>query len=155
LQKTGKVNYCHVMCVNQKRIMAKKTKYFGEFLLKKGLIDKNDILVARHVQQEANKQIGQLAIKQKMLTAKKVQEILKQQKKTKRKFGEIAIDLKVLTSEQIQNLLEFQKKHNFLIGEIFTYEGKLSPAQVDQEFKEFADLQNKNEAEKATEENGV
>jgi len=119
--------------------MGKKPLYFGEYLLRKGLIEEKDILVARYVQQQANKQIGQLALKQKLLTAQKVREILQQQhKKKSRKFGEIAIDLKILTRNQVKDLITYQEKHNFLIGEIFTYEGKFTRQQIEEEIRQFS-----------------
>ena len=118
--------------------MGKKPLLFGEYLLKKGLITEEDILIARHVQEEANRQIGELAIKQKMLNAQKLQQILQQQKKTRRKFGEIAIDLKILTRKQVKELLAYQKDFNIHIGEIFKYEGKLDGEELEREIEEFA-----------------
>lgn len=118
--------------------MGRKPLLFGEFLMKKGLIKKEDILIARHVQQQTNKQIGELAVKQKLLTAQKVQQVLQQQKKSRKKFGEIAIDLKILTRQQIQDLLKYQQNFNIHIGEIFKYEGRLKGEQVEQEIQEFA-----------------
>jgi len=118
--------------------MGKKPLYFGEFLLMKGLIKKNDLLVARHIQKEANKQIGQLAIRQKLLNAQKVQQILDQQKRTSKRFGEVAINLKILTRKQVKDLLNYQEKFNFFIGEIFTYEGALTRSQVEEQLVEFA-----------------
>ena len=110
--------------------MGRKPLLFGEFLLKKGLIKKEDILIARHVQQQTNKQ--------KLLTAQKVQQVLQQQKKSRKKFGEIAIDLKILTRQQIKDLLKYQQNFNIHIGEIFKYEGRLKGEQVEQEIQEFA-----------------
>lgn len=118
--------------------MGRKPLLFGEFLLKKGLIKKEDILVARHVQEQTNKQIGELAIKQKLLSAQKVQQVLQQQKKTRKKFGEIAINLKILTRKQVKDLLKYQENFNIHIGEIFKYEGTLKGEQVEQEIQEFA-----------------
>lgn len=111
---------------------------FGDFLVKKGLIKNEDIIIARHVQEEANKQIGELALKQKLLNAKKVQHILEQQIISRKKFGEVAIDLKILTRKQVKDVLAFQKDYNIHIGEIFKYEGKLTAEDLEREIEEFA-----------------
>jgi len=131
--------------------MGRKPLLFGEFLLKKGLIKKEDILIARHVQEQTNKQIGELAVKQKLLSAQKVQQVLQQQKKTRRKFGEIAIDFKILTRTQVKNLLAYQKNFNIHIGEIFKYEGRLKGNQVEQEIQEFVSY---HESKKSNSESG-
>jgi hypothetical protein len=128
--------------------MGTKPLLFGEFLRNKGLISDNDILVARHVQQETNKQIGELAIKQKMLSAQRVQEILQQQKKSSKKFGEIAIDLKILTRDQVIELLSYQKDFNIHMGEIFKFEGTLSSDDVGKAIEEFAALSDSTEPKK-------
>ena len=118
--------------------MGKKPLLFGDYLLKKGLIKKEDMVIARHVQEEANKQIGELALKQKLLNAQKVQQILQQQKISRKKFGEVAIDPKLLTREQVQDLVTYQKDFNIHIGDIFKYEGALNAEELEREIEEFA-----------------
>ena len=127
--------------------MGRKPLLFGEYLLRKGLIKREDILIARHVQEQSNKQIGELAVRQKMLNAENVQKIIQQQMKTRRKFGEVAINLKILTRKQVKDVLAYQKDYNIHIGEIFKYEGALNGEELEREIQEFADFRESKDAD--------
>ncbi len=71
--------------------MVLKYLFFGQFLLKKGLITFDDIFKARMLQKKQNLRIGDLALKRGWLTQTEIDKVLVLQEETAEEFGEIAI----------------------------------------------------------------
>ena len=91
---------------------------FGEYLLKKGLVTKEQLLQAIEHQKNNWAPIGKVAITKKLITIKQVFEILDKQVDSPKKFGEIAVDLGYLTPEDVDRLLVIQRETNPHIGEV-------------------------------------
>ncbi len=118
---------------------------FGEYLVKKGLVDEETLVIALDQQRQQNSPLGQVALKSGLINKKELFKILTEQRKPESKdksFGLIALELEILTMEQIDGLVASQSESNFLLGEILVVEGVLSKNQLNQCLKEFYDSEN-------------
>jgi len=100
--------------------------FFGQFLIKKGVISESQFLSAMQVQHDCNVLLGQLAMELNMLDAGQVKGIHQQQTTQNKCFGEIATGLDLLSEEQVQTLLLIQKHRNRRIGEVLVSQGILN-----------------------------
>ena len=113
-------------------------KFFGQFLLEKGVIDAAQLLRALEVQRMSNPALGELACARGMLTADQAQAINERQRREDKRFGDIAQSMGLLTSDEVATLLDEQKSHRKLFGEILVEEGFLDRARLDAELREHA-----------------
>jgi len=103
-----------------------QANFFGQFLIKKGVISESQFLSALQVQHDCNVLLGQLAMELNMLDAGQVKDIHQQQTTQNKCFGEIATGLTLLSDEQVQTLLLIQKHRNRRIGEVLVSQGILN-----------------------------
>ena len=110
-------------------------KFFGQFLLEKGVIDAAQLLRALEVQRTSNPALGELACEKGMLTADQAQAINERQRREDRRFGDIAQSMGLLTSDEVGQLLDEQKARRKLFGEILIEEGFVDRARLDEELR--------------------
>ena len=110
-------------------------KFFGQFLLENGLIDKNQLLHALDAQRASNPLLGELAQQRGWLDAAQSARINERQRADDRRFGDLALEMGLLDSAQLIQLLDAQKSGRRLFGEILLDQGVLSQAQLDQALK--------------------
>ncbi len=91
------------------------TQFFGNFLLEKKLITKEQLLEAIETQKGQHLRLGTLAIHAGLLTAAEVNHIHGVQTHKNKRFGEIAMDLGYLSSVQIDKLLATQTPSYLLL----------------------------------------
>ncbi len=101
-------------------------KFFGEFLLDKGLFDRETLDRAVALQQSTNLMLGELAVSEGMLTKEEALEINLRQQIQNKRFGEIAVELELLDEGKIQQLLELQKKRRKYLGQILVEQNVLT-----------------------------
>lgn len=107
-------------------------KFFGQFLLENGLIDKDQLLGALEAQRASNPLLGELAQQRGWLDAAQAARINERQRADDRRFGDLASEMGLLDSRQLAELLDAQKSGRRLFGEILLEQGALSQAQLDQ-----------------------
>lgn len=113
-------------------------KFFGQFLLEKGVITSAQLLRALDVQRTSNPALGELAVARGMLSESQAQTINERQRREDKRFGDIAQAMGLLTSDEVGALLDEQKARRKLFGEILVEEGMLSRAQLEAELREHA-----------------
>lgn len=106
-------------------------KFFGQFLLEAGLIDKDQLLEALQVQRDSNPMLGELAQARGWLTAAQAARINERQRAEDKRFGDIAGEMGLLTAGQVDQLLDEQKSRRKLFGEILVERGMLDRDQLD------------------------
>lgn len=116
-------------------------KFFGQFLLERGKILREELLDALEFQQQTNLKLGNIALETGYLTKEQVENIHQDQQRTDKMFGEIAVNLKYLNSKQVEELLQIQKNARITLGEALVQKGYLSLATLEQELAEFKKLQ--------------
>lgn len=115
-------------------------KLFGEFLVDKGLVDEETLVIALDQQRQVNSPLGQVALKAGLISKKDLYRILTEQRRPEsrdKSFGLIALELDILTVEQVDLLVAQQSESNLMLGEILVEEGALSKNQLLQCLEEF------------------
>ncbi|MFL6591079.1 MAG: chemotaxis protein CheX, partial [Luteimonas sp.] len=105
-------------------------KFLGQFLLEKGLIDKEQLLAALDAQRASNPLLGELAQACGWLSAGQAAQVNVLQRSQDQPFGVIAQSLGLLTEAQVDALLSQQKSRRRLFGEILVDLGFLTAEQV-------------------------
>lgn len=113
-------------------------KFFGQFLLEKGVIDAAQLLRALEIQRTSNPALGELACERGMLTAEQAQAVNERQRREDKRFGDIAQSMGLLTSDEVGILLDEQKSRRKLFGEILVEEGFLGRERLEAELREHA-----------------
>ncbi|TCZ88665.1 chemotaxis protein CheX [Lysobacter sp. N42] len=113
-------------------------KFFGQFLLEKGVISSAQLLRALDVQRASNPALGEIAVEFGMLTASQALTINERQRREDKRFGDIAQAMGLLTGEEVAQLLDTQKARRKLFGEILVEEGFLDAARLEAELREHA-----------------
>ncbi|GAB6197292.1 chemotaxis protein CheX [Lysobacter xanthus] len=113
-------------------------KFFGQFLLEKGVIDAAQLLRALEVQRVSNPALGELACERGMLSADQAQAVNERQRREDKRFGDIAQSMGLLTSDEVASLLDEQKSRRKLFGEILVEEGFLDRERLEAELRDHA-----------------
>lgn len=92
-------------------------KFFGQFLLERGRINREQLLVAVELQKHVNVKLGTLAIDKGFMTLEQVDRINRMQRTVDKRFGELAVEQGLLNEAQVVELLENQKQERLLLGE--------------------------------------
>lgn len=112
-------------------------KFFGTFLVERGVITREQLLEALEEQRRVNLKLGEHAIRLGYLTPEQVEEIRKLQKREELKFGEAAIKLGYLTPEQVEKIITVQKSSHKLLGDILVEKGFITREILERELKIF------------------
>ena len=112
-------------------------KFFGQFLLERGKILKQELLDALEFQKSINVKLGTIALDAGYLSADQVERINLDQQRTDKLFGEIAIELNYLTPEQLEELLVIQKSERISFGDSLVQKGYLSLHDLEEELRAF------------------
>ena len=91
--------------------------FFGQFMVRQGIIAADGLTRALGLMAETNKTIGQWAVESGLLTAREVTRIHFEQRISDFFFGEIAVKKNLLTERRVQQLLEKQKTNSLRLGE--------------------------------------
>lgn len=111
--------------------------FFGQYLLQKGILNKEQLLRLLEIQAEVNRKIGQLAIDEGMLLPEHVETILKVQKRINKYFGQLAIQMGLLTEEKVTYLLKVQQENYTELDEIIVRENMLPKDALKKELEQF------------------
>lgn len=110
-------------------------KFFGQFLLEKSLIDKEELLKALEIQRISNPKLGEIAVSLNMLNEEQANKVNQKQLSEDKRFGDIAIEMGLLIDEQINQILEKQKSQRKFFGEILVEEKMISQDDLDIQLK--------------------
>lgn len=101
------------------------TKFFGQFLLEKNIINREQLLETLDQQRKRSPLLGELAVELDWLTLAQSQKINQLQMQQDKRFGDIAVELGYLSDEKVGELLDRQRKQRPYIGEILVSLGHL------------------------------
>ena len=108
-------------------------KFFGQFLLENGAIDREQLLEALEIQRRSNPMLGELAERRGWLTAAQAARINERQRAEDKRFGDLAEEMGLLDAHQLGELLAEQKAGRKLFGEILVEHGMLTQARLDEQ----------------------
>ncbi len=91
-------------------------KFFGQYLLEKGIITPEQLLEAVKYQEASNLKFGDYAVSKGYITKDDALRVHAEQQKEDKRFGEIAMQLGILSAEQVEEILLRQKNDHVYIG---------------------------------------
>jgi len=112
-------------------------KFFGQYLLEKGSITKEQLLDAVAFQEEQNIKFGVYAMRKGYITKEQLENVLREQKNSDMKFGEIAIKFRYLSAEQVNEIATKQQNDHIYLGTALVMKGHMSREMLEKELKEY------------------
>lgn len=116
-------------------------KFFGQFLLERGRILKEELMDALDFQKSVNVKLGTLALDAGYLKAEQIEGIHAEQQRTDKMFGEIALEQNLLSPEQLEELLVIQKNERITLGEALVQKGYLTLGDLEVELNAYKEEQ--------------
>lgn len=102
------------------------TQFLGNYLLRKGIVNQDQLFTAMSKLSQSHIKLGTIAISEGLMTANEVDECLYVQTRENKRFGEIAVDRGYLTDDQVSELLSHQTPDYMLLGQILVDDGIFS-----------------------------
>ncbi|MGB1236675.1 MAG: chemotaxis protein CheX [Pseudomonadales bacterium] len=118
-------------------------KFFGQFLLEKGLITPEQLLTAISLQKASNPSLGKIAVDKGMLSEAQAEAINAEQQRTDQRFGDLAVTMQLLSDAQVGELIDTQKAGRKFFGQILIEEDFLNAAAVEEELTAHAAIKEK------------
>lgn len=106
------------------------SKYFGNFLLNKGIITSHQLNEVFQQEKNTHVKLGILALNKGFMTLEQIQEVNEAQMATDKRFGEIAIEKGYLSVDKLEELLTGQKTSYLLLSQILLDKGILTMDQI-------------------------
>ena len=101
-------------------------KFFGQYLLELGVINKQQLLLAIDLQRASHLTLGEIAIKKGYLTNLQATAINIEQQRTDERFGALAVSMGHLIGKQVSELFITQQNVRKFFGEVLVEQGILS-----------------------------
>ena len=115
-------------------------KFFGQFLLEKGVISKTQLLTAIDLQKASHFSLGQIAINKGYLTPEDAKRINFEQQRTDERFGALAVSMGLLKGKQVSELFITQQNSRKFFGEVLVEQEIVSKLMLIEYLEEHADL---------------
>jgi hypothetical protein len=116
-------------------------QFFGEFLIERWVITREQLLEALELQEYRNLKFGSLAVRKGYLTEEEVKVVNEYQRKEDMRFGDIAVMLGLLTPDQAQEIITYQKNNYLYLGEALLELGHVTEDVMDRELSIFREEQ--------------
>lgn len=107
------------------------TQFFGNYLLSRNLITKEEMLSVMEQLASTHVKLGSLAAHAGYMTASEVEHVIIMQTRQDKRFGELAVELGYMSQKQVDELLQEQVPDYILFGQILIEDGILTPAQLE------------------------
>jgi CheY-specific phosphatase CheX/mannitol/fructose-specific phosphotransferase system IIA component len=112
-------------------------KFFGQFLVEKGIVSREAILAAIELQEQKNLKLGAMAVAMGYLTQADIKRAHKAQFSKDMKLGDLLVASGALNAQQLQEIIARQKEAHLYIGEALVQVGSLTGQQLQQCLDEF------------------
>lgn len=112
-------------------------KFFGQFLVEKGVVSREILLQAIELQESVNLSFGATCLAMGILTDGDIEKVHNAQRSEDLRFGDMAVKLGLLTSEQMMEVLARQKSTHLYIGEALVKVGGLQAEELPRYLDEF------------------
>ena len=121
---------------------------FGDYLMHKGMVRREEVILALEVQAESTVKVGTICLEERYMTAKQVMDTLRHQADNQRPFEDLAISLGYLTAQQLGTALKIQSQRRPFFGEVLVKLGLLGRSQLFEELGHFWNHVNQKGAKK-------
>ena len=105
-------------------------KFFGQFLVEKGLVTREKLLEAIELQDRTNLKFGEMALTMGLINDADVERVHDAQRSEDLRFGDMTVKLGILSEEHMKQVLTRQKNNHLYIGEALVQVGALQQDQV-------------------------
>ena len=105
-------------------------KFFGQYLVEKGMVSREAILKAIKLQDTVNLKFGETALSLELITSDEMARVHAAQRNEDLKFGDMAVKLGILTEPQVNQVLTVQKNSHLYLGEALVQVGALEEADL-------------------------
>jgi CheY-specific phosphatase CheX len=112
-------------------------KFFGQFLVEKGIVSREALLKAIELQETVNLKFGETALEMGLISVAEVERVHKAQWSADLQFGDMAVQLGIITETQMQQVLTRQKNSHLYLGEALIQVGALEREGLDRYLQEF------------------
>ncbi len=112
-------------------------KFFGQFLVEKGLVSRDALLKAIDLQERKNLKMGEMAVSMGYVTQADIDRAHNAQLSRDMKLGDLLVEMGILTLSQLNEIITRQKNTHLYIGEALVLVGALTGAQLQQYLDEF------------------
>jgi CheY-specific phosphatase CheX len=116
-------------------------QFFGEFLIDRWVINREQLLCALEYQMNRNERFGAIAVRKGFLTKAQVDDLNQRQRQTDVTFGELAVSAGLLTRQQAQQIVAYQRQNNVLLGETLLRLNYIDAATLKRELTNFREHQ--------------
>lgn len=112
-------------------------KFFGQFLVEKGFISREQLLAALDLQKATNLKFGEMAQKMGLLNEDQIIRVHNAQHSDDQRFGDIAVRIGLLTEAQVQEVLGRQQDTYIYLGAALVQVGALDEAALAVHLEDF------------------
>ncbi len=112
-------------------------KFFGQFMVEKGLVSRELLLKAIELQESTNLKLGEMALSMGLITEADIKRIHEGQRFEDLRFGDMAVKLGILTPDELEQVLTKQKNNHLYIGEALIKVGALKAEDLPRYLDEF------------------
>jgi len=112
-------------------------KFFGQFLVEKGIVSREDLLAALGLQDKKNLKFGEMALEMGYVTPADIDRAHIAQFSQDAKLGDILLAMGLLNDGQLQEIVTRQKETHLYIGEALVQVGSLTAQQLQQHLQEY------------------
>lgn len=110
---------------------------FGNYLVRKGLISKEQLAQAIESQKKVRVKLGLIAVSEKLMTVEEAAEVNKLQAVMDKRFGDIAVEKGYLTDDQVGRLLGLQGNQYLTFAQAITDNGFLTLEAFEKAFLDY------------------
>ena len=112
-------------------------KFFGQFLVEKGVVSRETLLQAIELQESVNLSFGATCLAMGILTEADIEKVHNAQRIEDLRFGDMAVKLGLLTNDQMMQVLARQKNTHLYIGEALVKVGGFQTEELPKYLDEF------------------
>ncbi|KAA0893314.1 chemotaxis protein CheX [Oryzomonas rubra] len=112
-------------------------KFFGQFLVEKGIVSREALLRAIELQEQKNLKFGEMALAMGYVTPNDIERAHHAQLSRDIKLGDLLVEIGILTLTQLNEVITRQKNNHLYIGEALVLVGAFSNEQLQQHLNEF------------------
>lgn len=118
-------------------------QFFGEFLIERWVITRDQLLEAVELQEYRNSRFGDIAVEKGFLTLQQAKQVNERQRIEDLRFGDLAIKMGFMTKEQVRTILTMQKNNHLFLGESLLELGHVTEDILERELEFFEEEQRK------------
>ncbi len=118
-------------------------QFFGEFLIERWVITRDQLLEAVELQEYRNTRFGDMAVEKGFITQQQAKQVNERQRVEDLRFGDLAVQMGFMTKDQVRSILTMQKNNHLFLGESLLELGHITDDILERELEFFEEEQKK------------